>query len=143
MYGQKLKSKSGITGYTGLFWGSVRNADGSAVKGTRIYNGEEFPTDSAEEYFFNIEDAWEIINDKLYRHLHTHIGDVEHDKYHWQCGFGGDEMDGLLDFWLPRQIACPPDMTFEVLGKKYVMSFSYGGEDLGLCSEEEDQDNDN
>jgi len=145
--GQVMKARISPKGYSGMFWGSVRNEDGSLVKGTRMYNGEPFETDSAEQFFFDIEDngreAWDIINDKLHRHLQKHIGEVDRDKYHWQCGFGGDEMDGLLDFWLPTQIECPPDMKFEILGKKYVMSFHYSGDDeLSFSSEEEDEDDD-
>ena len=90
----------------------------------------------------NGKEAWDIINDKLHCQLQTQIGKVDFNKYHWQCGFGGDEMDGLLDFWLPTQIACPADMHFTILGKNYVMSFIYGGDDLGLGSEKEDEDND-
>jgi hypothetical protein len=146
MYGQKVKCECDIIGYSGLFWGSVRNEDGTIVKGTKMYNGEEFPIDSAEEYFFEIEDngkdAWDIINDKLSRHMQTHIGEIDLTKYHWQCGFGGDEMDGLVDFCLPTQIPCPPDMEFEILGKNYVMSFRYGGDDSTFGSEEQDEDND-
>jgi len=147
MYGQKKTTKTGVTGYSGIFWGSVRNEDGSLVTGTRMYNGEPFDTDSAEEFFFemydNDKEAWDIISDKLDRHLQTHIGDVDLDKYHWQCGFGGDEMDGCLEFWLPTRIERPPVMKFEILGKKYVMSFYYsGGDNSGLSSEEEDEDND-
>lgn len=142
MYGHKHTSKSGITGYIGLFWGSVRNEDGSVLKSTKKYGEEIVESDSATDYFFDIEDngneAWDIINEKLQRHMRTHIGKVDFHEYHWQCGFGGDEMDGLLDFWLPTQIGCPPDMQFEILGRKYVMSFNYGGNDLGLGSEEED-----
>jgi hypothetical protein len=129
MYGHKHKSNSGITGYLGMFWGSVRNEDRTALE-------------DAADYFFDIvdngRDAWDIINDKLHRHLRKHIGEVDPIKYHWQCGFGGDEMDGLLDFWLPTQITCPPDMKFAILDRKYVMSFSYAGDDSGFSSEEED-----
>jgi hypothetical protein len=133
MYGQKIKTNSGITGYGGLFWGSVSNEDGSNIE-------------YASDFFFKVEEngkeAWDIINDKLHLHLHKHIGKVDRLKYHWQCGFGGDEMDGLLDFWLPTQIECPPDMKFKILGEKYVMSFNYGGDDLDLSPEEQDEDND-
>jgi hypothetical protein len=142
MYGHKHKSNSGITGYIGLFWGSVCNEDGTNLKSTKKYGEEIVESDSAADYFFDIEDggneAWDIINDKLHRHLRKHIGEVDHIKYHWQCGFGGDEMDGLLDFWLPTQIECPPDMEFKILGRKYVMYFSYSGDGSGLSSEEED-----
>jgi hypothetical protein len=133
MYGQKIKSTSGTTGYGGLFWGSVRNEDGSDIE-------------YASDFFFNVDDnghdAWDIINDKLYFHLRKHIGQVDLINYHWQSGFGGDEMDGLLDFWLPTQIECPPDMQFKILGKNYIMSFKYDGDNLSLGSEEQDEDND-
>jgi len=128
--GRVLKSQITPKAYSGMFWGSVSNEDGSTLK-------------YASDYFFEVVDngkeAWDIINDKLDRHLQTHIGDVDSKKYRWQSGFGGDEMDGLLEFWLPTRIECPPDMKFEILGKTYVMSFHYdGGDKLGFSSEEED-----
>ena len=129
MYGEKLTSKSGTTGYSGIFWGSVRNEDGSQLQ-------------YAQDVFFEIDGAWEIINDKLQRHLQKHIGVVDRKNYHWQCGFGGDEMDGMLDFWLPTPLDCPPDMKFTILNKKYVMSFSYGWDNSCLSSEEENHDYD-
>jgi len=109
-------------------WGSVRNEDGSIFK-------------YASDYFFKIKDdsneAWDIISDKLDRHVRMHIGEVDRDKNRWwQSGFGGDEMDGLIDFCLPTPIECLPDMEFEILGKKYVMSFTYGGDDSTFGSEE-------
>jgi len=130
MYGQKHTTKSGITSYIGLMWGSVSNEDGHTLN-------------DAAHFFFEVVDdgkeAWDIISDKLDLHLQTHIGDVDRKKYSWQSGFGGDEMDGLLEFCLPTQIECPPDMKFEILGKKYVMSFRYsGGDKLDFGSEEED-----
>lgn len=133
--GKSMDAYISPKGYCGMFQGSVSNEDGSALE-------------DAQDYFFDMKvdddgnDAWEIINNNLHRHLRKHIGKVDPIKYHWQCGFGGDEMDGLLDFWLPTQIKCPPDMKFTILNKNYVMSFSYAGEDSGLSSEEEDQDDD-
>jgi hypothetical protein len=131
--GQVMKARISPKGYYGMFWGTVSNEDG-------------FTVEYASDYFLRIEDkgkeAWDIINDKLHRHLQTHIGEVDFHKYHWQCGFGGDEMDGLLDFWLPTRIKCPPDMEFKILDKKYVMSFDYSGDDSSLSSEEEDKDDD-
>ena len=92
MYGHKHASNSGITGYLGMFWGSVRNEDGTNLKSTKKYGEEIVESDSANDFFFDIEDggneAWDIINDKLHRHLHKHIGKVDRIKYHWQCGFG-------------------------------------------------------
>jgi len=146
--GKSINAHISPKGYYGVFWGSVSNEDGSVPTRMKKFGDGEIETENAQEYFYDMKvddrgnDAYDIINDNLHRHLQTHIGEVDPIKYHWQCGFGGDEMDGMLDFWLPTKIKCPPDMKFAILGKNYVMSFSYAEDDSGLSSEEEDQDDD-
>ena len=129
-------------GYVGLFLGTIFDEDGSKFRCLREYAGQLVQSDSFNLYVLDIEGAWDKINDKLQDHMTKHIGPVAM-PYGWQCGFGGDEMDGLLDYWLPTKLACPPEMKFTISGMKYIMKFSYSGEDdSDLSSEEQDKDDD-
>jgi hypothetical protein len=145
MFGTFSESDSGAKGYVGMFWGTVLNEDGSKLKGMMKYGDEMVKTNQASDILFDVTDgdqtAWEIINDDLSIHITKHIGNVD-QPYSWQCGFGGDEMDGCLDFWLPTKIACPPDMQFEINGKMYIMKFKYSDDESDLSSEEQDKDDD-
>lgn len=142
MYGRKHTFKSGDIGYGGVFWGTIFDEDGAKFRYLRGEAGELVQSDSFDLYTLDIEGAWDKINDKLHDHMLKQIGPVV-SPYSWQCGFGGDEMNGLLDFCVPTRIQCPPPMHFTINGTKYTMKFNYGGDDdSSLSSEEQDKDDD-
>jgi hypothetical protein len=114
-------------GYTGLFRGHVTDIDGNKI--------HEY---SACDYFLDLKkpenddgglnfETWEIINQQLGEFVKIHMPQQE-DEYHWQCGFGGDESDGLIDFFCKQKVKLPPPMIFEVYGKKYEMTWKYYGD---------------
>jgi hypothetical protein len=142
MFGRKHTSKSGDTSYVGLFWGTIFDEDGSKFRSLRMQAGQLVESDDFNLYMLDVQGAWEKINDKLQDHMTKQIGPTV-SPYGWQCGFGGDEMDGLLDFCLPTRIPCPPPMHFTINGIKYTMKFKYSGDDdSDLSSEEQDKDDD-
>lgn len=111
-------------GYTGLFRGHVTDIDGNKL--------HEY---SASDYFLKLQnnenelnfETWNIINDELSKFAEKHMPSDE-ESHHWQCGFGADEGDGLIDFFCKQKVKIPPPMIFEVYGKKYEMTWTYVGD---------------
>lgn len=111
------------SGYVGLFWGRVFHANGRRIK-------------MAEDYFYelakkNNEDSeftyWELIDAEIGKHCQKYL--KSDDKYHYQYGFGGDESDGIIDFWLPEQVQEMPPLRFKIRGKTYILRWEYSGGD--------------
>jgi hypothetical protein len=117
-------------GYTGLFRGHVTDIDGNKLDD---YNACDYfltlrnpENNDLTDGALNFE-TWDMINDQLSNFIGKHMPKQE-DKYHWQCGFGGDESDGLIDFFCKQKVKLPPPMIFEVYGKKYEMTWTYSGD---------------
>lgn len=113
-------------GYAGLFWGKIYDSDGYRLYAASDYlmklakaNGEE------NEFKY-----WDVINDLITELCNTYIKPLmgEDESYAYQSGFGGDECDGLIDFWLPVQVPELPMIPFEIEGKKYVLHWEFSGE---------------
>jgi hypothetical protein len=94
--------------YSGLLWCSVYDAQGNHIK-------------KAEDIFFvENEDLLMDISNYMYSHVSKFI--LEGD---FQAGFGGDDMDGCVDYATPKPCPIIPEMPFEVNGRKYTMVYSY------------------
>lgn len=118
IYGEKVPLNT-PSGYGGLFWGSVYDA-----KGKRI--------NLASDYFWDRKlplddqfDAWEHISECIDAHCSKYVAPYCDDRHSYQSGFGGDESDGLIDFWAKDPIPEMPDMPFEVAGEKYTIRWDY------------------
>lgn len=108
-------------GYSGLFWGKVYCDD------VEIQNAEDYflkITGSDEHLEF---DYWDQISDIIEQHCTKYIFPYvkDHYNYHYQSGFGGDECDGLIDFWLPVPIPKMPDIVFKIQGKIYQLRWTF------------------
>ena len=106
-------------GYSGLFVG-------------RVYDSRNILIPDADTYFWNLDQSvGKLGDDSIDKDLHSHLAKKWHplesvsSKYGYQAGFGGDEGSGLIDFFLKKQMPCPPDMKFKVHNKNYVMKFRY------------------
>ena len=122
MYGEKVPLNT-PAGYGGLFWGRVYDEDGKRIE-------------LAADYFWDMAEAngeeneatyWEFIDGEIGKHCEKYI--KSDDMHHYQYGFGGDESDGLIDFWLPEPVQEMPPMAFEVCGKKYTIQWDYSSGD--------------
>jgi hypothetical protein len=120
IYGEKVPLNK-PSGYGGLFWGSVYDAKGKHIE-------------MASDYFWDREDlntedlnAWEEISNFIDDHCSKYIKPYCDDRHHYQSGFGGDECDGLIDFWTKDPIPDMPDMPFEIAGEKYTIRWDYSG----------------
>lgn len=121
MYGEKIPVNT-PAGYAGLFWGTVYTSNGKKLE-------------SAEEYFMTLEEKQEddeldycdIISDKIAEYCMRQLGPLcgNDPDYHYQSGFGGDEADGLIDFWLPVKAPELPDMKFVIENKEYTLKWEY------------------
>jgi hypothetical protein len=108
-------------GYGGLFWG-------------RVYDENEKKIWPASDYFWDLAKSdgheleyeyWELIDSLIGEHCKKYVAPYSDDDHHYQYGFGGDECDGLIDFWVKDPIPKMPDMPFEVAGEKYVLKWEY------------------
>jgi hypothetical protein len=115
MSGQEITVNT-PAGYSGIFWGTV-------------YDSDETPMTGAYEYFMALDDldtdCLDRISDLIYKHTLTYIDPYCGEHHHYQSGFGGDENDGLIDFWTENSIPEMPDMPFEVAGRQYVLKWDY------------------
>ena len=112
-------------GYSGLFWGAVYNSKGKNIRQADDYFlelGETHDPDDGFKY-------WDIISDAISEHCVKYIEPVCGPHHHYQSGFGGDESNGLIDFWTEKPIPEMPDMEFEIAGKKYVIKWKYSSGD--------------
>jgi hypothetical protein len=66
---------------------------------------------------------YKLIDELCTRHLKPLMNGDE--SYAYQSGFGGDESDGLIDFWLPVKVPELPIISFEIYGKKYELRWKY------------------
>jgi hypothetical protein len=81
--------------------------------------------------FFESEKEWHIINEAMDAVLIPFLPERGGDGgQHWQCGFGGDEGSGLLDYWLNEKIIELPDVVFEIDGITYTMVFQVEDHEL-------------
>jgi hypothetical protein len=124
--GEKLPLNT-PAGYAGLFWGKVFHGNGRRIKNAEDYfcnlakkNGEDY------EYLY-----WDIIGEAIDLYCEKYIAPLinDHDQYHFQSGFGGDECDGLIDFWLPEPIAKMPPLRININGKNYILRWEYSSGD--------------
>lgn len=113
-------------GYSGLFWGRVYDAGN-----TLIYPASDYFMHLAEDKKVETFEYWNILYELIDGYCAKHITPLKGDstKHHYQSGFGGDECDGLIDFWLPVQVPDLPDMPFTIEGKPYVLKWKYSGDD--------------
>lgn len=108
-------------GYAGLFWGNVYFKENDQF----ISHAEFYFTDVAENNDRDDYEYWELIDGYIGKHCKKYLPKKTHESYHYQYGFGGDECDGLIDFWLPEPVQEMPDMEFTIEGVEYVMKWTY------------------
>lgn len=127
-WGENTVKISNPEGYYGLFWGRVYDQNGKC-----IYPASDYFMKLAEEKKIDTFHYWdtiyELIDAYCKKHITPLVEDDDDDKYHYQSGFGGDECDGLIDFWLPKQVPDLPDMPFTIDGTSYVLKWVYAGDD--------------
>jgi hypothetical protein len=120
-YGDK-KTRSNVEGYEGEFYGIIHDKK----TGKKIVVDDEFDE----------EDDYPYIQKKLKSHCAKYCEDnftKEENKelddpdseYEFICGFGGDEQDGIINFFVDKKIPLPPNMEIEFDDKTYIMSFKF------------------
>lgn len=106
-------------------------------------NGNKLHEYSVSDYFLALKnpdgneytgkdmnfETWEIVDEQISRVLCKHMPKRTHSSYHWQSGFGGDEGDGLVDFFCEQKVTLPPLSIFHLYGKLYKMTWYYCGDD--------------
>jgi len=117
MRGDKVPLKT-PAGYGGLFWGRVYGPDGKKITIAQDYFMELGKDEDEFKYWYEID---ALIHQHCMKYIHPYRG----DNHHYQSGFGGDESDGLIDFWTEKPIPEMPDMPFEIAGKAYVLKWDY------------------
>jgi hypothetical protein len=117
---------SSPAGYGGLFWGRVYDSDGNLIRLASDYFWE-LGKENNPEYDFQY---WEEIDELIHEHCLLYVQPYTSDRHHYQSGFGGDESDGLIDFWVKDPIPEMPDMLFEIAGKKYTIKWNYSSGDM-------------
>jgi hypothetical protein len=120
MYGDQVPLKT-PAGYGGLFWGHVYDSDGKQLCMASEYFLDLGKTDHPEDDF----KYWYDIDELIHRHCMKYVHPYRGDTHHYQSGFGGDDCDGLIDFWLTEQVPEMPDMPFEIAGTQYVLKWTY------------------
>ena len=122
-YGEVVIPDGGSDGgYAGAFVG-------------RVYDSNNYLIKDADTYFWNLDsinsrDATDSIDRDLISHLNKNWHPIEkvYSKYGYQVEFGGGGGDGWIDFFLKKQMVCPPDMKFKVYNKNYTMKFRYNSQ---------------
>jgi hypothetical protein len=109
-------------GYGGLFWGSVYGSDGNKIKRAENYFRELGEVDHPEDDYTYWYDIDELISEHCIKYIGPYRGDIHHN---YQSGFGGDECDGLIDFWTEKPLPDMPNMPFEIAGKRYILKWEY------------------
>lgn len=118
-------------GYSGLFWGSV-----SKQAGEDIPNAQEYFRELAKETGESVYEYWDLVSDALEGHCTNYVAPYCGVNHNYQSGFGGDESDGLIDFWTEKPIPRMPPMLFVVNKTMYVMKFEFS---FGSYEEPEDE----
>jgi hypothetical protein len=111
-----------VTGYTGIFYGTITYADGKPL----ILDDE---TQLVSDYFrskdpeFFDNEFFEKISDQLYSY---YADTFKCEKpYTYQIEFSGDAADGIIDFYMPKKMKRPKPMKFTFLDKEYMISWNY------------------
>lgn len=115
-------------GYGGLLHGSIKEKK----------TGRERTEDDFSYGFDGTRNEYDIINDKLAAHFTAHLNaepgnydrkSLNKEGFNWQSGFGGDEGNGEIDFFLPKKIKMLSPMSFRINNVDYIMTFSFGGDE--------------
>lgn len=125
IHGEQVLLKT-PAGYGGLFWGNVYFKD----TGECISMAEYYFTDLGERNDDCIYDYWMTIDEYIGKHCKKYLPKKTSEHHHYQYGFGGNNCDGLIDFWLAEPVKKMPDMEFVIEGVTYVLKWRYssGGE---------------
>ena len=103
----KLDNSKKMTIYTGLIHGSVYDTKGDLMK-------------EAEWHFWDTDpDLFTVIGNIISEHVRKYM-----DRGCFQAGFGGDDLDGCIDYSWNKPAPDIPEMPFEINGQKYSMRFS-------------------
>jgi len=126
LYGDKMTMGKSV-GYNGEFYGKI------VVKETgESVDQDDFEYDENGE----LSNDWDFIYDTMDGHFDKYLLDTftqaelrtinENSDYMFYHGFGGDEGDGIFNFFSPKKIPLPPPMEFTApgTGETYVMSFA-------------------
>lgn len=113
------------SGYAGLFWGRVYRENGEKISLGSEYFYRLAKTNGEENEFI----YWDIIYAEIGKHCKQYVDPYFNEGYHYQYGFGGDESDGVIDFWLPEQIPEMPPLHFTINNEKYVLQWEYSNGD--------------
>lgn len=133
-YGTYISERNGVplntlAGYSGLFRGQVHSSlTGKLVSLAEDYfwmlGKIDYPDDEFK-YWYYISD---LINEHCIKYIRPYCGNGE--NYYYQSGFGGDESNGLIDFWTQSPVPEMPDMHFKIAETLYMIKWKYipGGE---------------
>ena len=120
LYGDKKTHSKKVEGYEGEFYGIISEKN----TGHQITEND-FDT---EEY--------DIINEKLNLHCEEYRKanfteeenkelDDSQSIYEFRCGFGGDDQNGVINFFVSKQIPLPSKMKFTINNITYIMRFKF------------------
>lgn len=112
------------SGYGGLFWGKVYDEN----MNDSIHFGSEYFIDLAKDNEMDDDFIyWDFITNCIEKHCEKYIDPLLNNdlKYHYQCGFGGDYLDGLIDFFTVSQVPRMPDLKFKIDDEKFTIKWEY------------------
>lgn len=109
-------------GYAGLFWGTVYEMDGTKINHAEAHFEQLALNDGKDRYEYV-----NLIADVIDNHCHNYIAPYcgENGEYNYQSGFGGDESDGMIDFWCEKPIPRMPNSLFGFGGKTWFIKWEY------------------
>jgi len=117
-----------LAGYSGDFRGSITDIDGNDVDD---YSASQYfltlrnpKNNTLKEDDMNFE-TWEIIDNYISNCVSEYMPECDHKYYHWQCRFGGNDLDGLVEFFCKEKVKILPPMIFKVYDKSYRMIWTY------------------
>jgi hypothetical protein len=121
LYGDKKLQSKKVEGYEGEFYGIISEKN----------TGHAITEDT-----FEPEDDYYTINEKLKSHCEEYRKanfteeenkelDDSQSIYEFRCGFGGDDQNGVINFFVPKQIPLPSKMKFMINNIAYIMRFKF------------------
>lgn len=120
-YGDE-KTRSNIKGYEGEFYGIIHNKETNK----KIDVDEEF--DEQDDYSYIEEElkshCKKYCEDNFTKEENKELNRAD-SEYEFICGFGGDEQDGIINFFVQKKIPLPPDMEIKFDDNTYIMSFKF------------------
>lgn len=113
-------------GYGGMFTGTVYHQDNIKIKNAEDYFINIAKTNNKQKDGFDyIDEIIDAIDMHCAKYIDPLLGPDNGLTYHYQSGFGGDDTDGVISFWLPVKVPDMPNLTFKIENILYTIKWNY------------------